>query len=148
MGLAVIVVLISLGFFLVVQFMITSIPERANEVFTRETLAQNTINAMVLTTTTCHGLDMTTLIQDCAAGREISCNGRDSCEFVEDVADKLLSKTLKAWGKYYEFSILSGRATLVQFDHGGCPAERDSGSTFIPSQDIGGNRIFVRLLVC
>ena len=149
MGLAVIVVLISLGFFLIVQFMIASSGEATNDQFARRTLAQNTVNAMVLTTTTCREIDMTELIQDCASVQEINCQGIDSCAFVEDVADEILSKTLKAWGRDYEFTIVSGSRQLFNpIVNYGCPDDRDSGSTFIPSKDIGGDRIFVRLLVC
>src|SRR3989344_1214785 len=128
MGLAVIVVLISLGFFLIVQFMISSSAERATDEFTRETLAENTVRAMVLTTTTCHEMDMTRLIQDCASVEEIDCHGSTSCEFVEDVADELLRKTLEARGKDYEFTIVSGDRQLVRLIHSGCPGERDPGS--------------------
>ncbi|MBI4153359.1 hypothetical protein HY497_02450 [Candidatus Woesearchaeota archaeon] len=149
MGLAVIVVLISLGFFLIVQFMITSSGEPANDQFARQTLAQNTINAMMLTTTTCHNLDLTKLIQDCASVQDVRCNGLTSCAFVEDVADELLSKTLKAWGNDYEFTIVSGDRQLFNpITNYGCPNDRDAGNAFIPSKDIGGDRIFVRLLVC
>ena len=149
MGLAVIVVLISLGFFLIVQFMIASSGEATNDQFARKTLAQNTVNAMMLTTTTCHNLDMTKLIKDCARAREISCNGINSCAFVEDIADEILSKTLKVWGNDYEFAIVSGDRQLFNLVNlNGCPDDRDAGSAFIPSKDIGGDRIFVRLLVC
>lgn len=148
MGLVVIVILISLALLFVVQFVILRGPDQAKATFTQKQIAENTANALLLTTTSCQGLDVTELIQDCAGFQDVSCDGQDSCTFVDGLAEDILQRTLKEWGKNYNLSVMSGTQELVGAAYKGCKGARDVSLYPIPSRVIGGDKIFVRLEVC
>ncbi len=148
MGLVVVVILVSLGFLFALQFVVLQAPENPRETFVREQMAQNTLHTLVLTTTTCHELSMTELIQDCFDTlSDLDCGGRSSCEFLSGVTSSILNSTLKTWQRNYAFTLVRGDAVRVQLKHKGCPEDRDVGRMFLPSRDGGGN-ILVRLDVC
>jgi hypothetical protein len=148
MGLVVVVILVSLGFLFALQFVVLEAPENARETFTREQIAQNTLHTLVLTTTTCQGLDMTELIQDCFDSlSDLDCSGKTSCEFISVTTSTILNDTLKSWNKNYDFTLTRGERALIQLKNRGCPNDRDVGRMFLPSRD-GGDKILVRLDVC
>jgi preprotein translocase subunit YajC len=147
MGLAVVVILISLIILFVIQFVILRPADDAQQQFAQEQLAANTVNAFVITTTSCQGLDVTELIQDCASFREVDCDGQTSCEFIKALASDITNETLKSWGKNYILTITSGQNQLLQVQNAACPASKDSSLYPIPSK-VGGDRIFVKLDVC
>ncbi len=149
MGLVIIVVLISLALLFAIQFMVLR-KSSDQDSFTREQLAANTVNSLVITTTTCNGLDFTELVQDCASFNEIYCDDKqeqDSCEFLSEFSGEILGKTLKVWGKKYTLNVVSGKQELIRVTHVGCAATKDASVYPIPSK-VGGDNIFVKLEVC
>ena len=147
MGLVIVVILISLGLLFVLQFAVLRGGEPAKKTFTQEQIAANTVNALLITTTECQGLDVTELIQDCASFRDVRCEGQNACEFVDAAIEQVLADTLQKWGKKYNLSIYDARETYASAAVGRCVGSRDVSSYPIPSK-IGGERIFVRLEVC
>lgn len=141
----IVVILLSLGLLFLVQF--SDLRAGKGDTFTQEQIAANTLNAFVLTTTNCQGLDVTELVQDCAGFRAVNCSGVNSCVFLDGLSDRLLSKTLKVWGKRYNMTAVVGATALFDSAFGGCPAARDVSVYPIP-QKTGGLNIVLRLEVC
>src|SRR3989338_5962813 len=147
MGLVIVVVLISLIMLFVIQFSVLRAREDTRQAFTQEQIAANTVNALVITTTQCQGLDVTELIQDCASFRQLDCGGSTSCAFVSSLAEGIFNGTLQQWGKAYLFTVTSGSAELIRVARSACPASKYTSVYPIPSS-VGGERIAVRLEVC
>jgi len=152
MGLAIVVVLISLIFLFVLSFNIAKEPNSNKNDFTQSQIAANTINSLLLTSTTCQGLDMTELIQDCASLSDVDCIGNDgiadSCDFVEREITSILDSTLKVWKKNYQLNAMqSSNALFQEISNGQCEGSLDSKTYPIPSIDNTG-QIFVILKVC
>ena len=141
----IVVILLSLGLLFLVQF--SDLRTNKGDTFTQEQIAANTLNAFVLTTTLCQGLDVTELVQDCAGFRAVNCSGISSCTFLDGLSDNLLSQTLKIWGKRYNLTAVVGTTPLFDSVFGGCPAARDVSIYPIP-QRTGGPNIVLRLEVC
>jgi hypothetical protein len=155
MGLAIVVLLISLAMLFVLSFMVTREPEQAKQTFTSNQMATNAVSALMLTTSTCNDLTVTELIQDCGdVVSSFDCDGdsfADSCDEVLDIAEQVFRDTLSVWQKDYMFTVNRGPDELVRVqdvDGNGCPLDRDVGSAFIPGRASGGSKIFVRLELC
>lgn len=105
MGLAIIIILISLGMIFVVKFVVLNKPTEFKKSFTQTELASNIINSFLRSTSSdCYGLSMTELLQDCAQSKTITCeDGLTSCAYVKEVATIIFSKTLVLWNLDYEF---------------------------------------------
>jgi len=151
MGLAIVVLLISLAFLFVIQFTITNSKEEPQQLFARKQLAHNTLSTMVSTTTACLDLTVKDLIQDCMdIIQEYDCNddGRpDSCATAEEVITTILDQTLKEWQKNYFFYIQLGQNEEMQIQNGECPGSKDQGVAFIPTRG-GRSQITATLEVC
>ncbi len=143
----IVVILISLGVLFILQFSVLHGSENTRQTFTQQQLASNTLNAFVLTTTSCQGLDVTELVQDCAGFRAVNCSGISSCGFLDGLSRSLFNKTLRTWEKRYNFTAVSGRTVLFGSAFEGCPGTKDTSVYPIPPRD-GGDKIFVRLEVC
>ena len=71
MGLVIIVILITLGLFFVVRFIITKQPSEIKKSYTQTEIAANILNSLLKTTSKdCYGMDVTQLLQDCAVYRD------------------------------------------------------------------------------
>ena len=148
MGLVIIVILISLGLLFAIQFIVLRKPADAKGVFTQKEMTSNTLNSLALSTTTCSGLDMTELVQECAVGStDIDCSGKNPCDFLKMVAGDVFSKTLKVWGKNYAFFVLKGKEKLVVVENKGCAGTKDTSVYPIPAK-YGGEGVVMRLEVC
>jgi hypothetical protein len=102
MGLAVIVVLISMGMLFMLFFSFdkeTDVTER----FGREQTAQNVVNALLDTSVEGCPLDFNGLIEDAVVWQRNPCG--DSKEKIEEVANAILTPTLKDRSIPYEFTI-------------------------------------------
>src|SRR3989344_1440833 len=120
LGLAIVVLLISLSLLFVLQFVVTRAPELPKQTFTRDQLASTMVSALLETTSHCAELTMTELIQDCAQQplSDVDCNGdgdtrvgvrSESCTVVETVTQQIFAETLDKWQKSYEFSVKYGQ---------------------------------------
>ncbi len=75
-GLVVVVVLLTLGVFFVIKFIVLKQPSTTRQEFLFTQMASNTANALLKTQTDCRGYDMTELIGDCAKNLPL---GRKEC---------------------------------------------------------------------
>jgi len=118
LGLAVIIILITLAGLFVVRFVILK-PAEISKDYTMKSLAVDTITAMLRTNTLCHGESIKDLLMDCAEGPNIlTCPGsKKSCEYVNETIEDILTKTLNIWNKNY---IFNASQAGIYFENGNC----------------------------
>lgn len=112
LGLAFVVILISIGMLVVVKIMASKAGEKAEtpRLVGGET-AKNMLNAMINTETDCNRLEVGELIADCVQWNpvgSVDCGGVMSCEFVEGVIEEMLAGTFDVWKQPYAFYVYSG----------------------------------------
>ena len=146
MGLVVIVILLSLAMLFVLQFVLLKEPSQTKKTYTHSQLSANTLNALLKTTTSCRGQDVTQLLQDCASYRPdglIQCEtGQRSCSYVKDTILVILNGTLDYWNKDY---LLTADLAELEFSQGSCLGERQSRIYPIP---VEGDIMNIRLDIC
>ena len=98
MGLAIIVILISLGIFFVIQFVVLKEPSSIKKTYTQTQSAANLLNSMLKTTTKdCLGTSISQLLQDCIVHfnidqSQIICeNNNRSCEYINNTIKYILN---------------------------------------------------------
>jgi len=107
-GIAIVVVLIVLGATLFLTLSIKP-ASKAHAQFAQKTLAQNMVDALVRTATTCHGLDFAAVLSDCAKNAEdgLQCeDGRRSCDYTRAEISNILDRTLRARKVDYRFTAM------------------------------------------
>ena len=146
LGLAVIVILITLAGLFVVRFIVLKPAEIRND-YTMKTLAIDTITAMLRTNTKCYGESIKDLLMDCAqSGNEgnIRCYSNIySCAYVNESIVNILNKTLNKWNRNYIFN--ASAACEIYFSNGNCTEAKaiEPGIQPLPA-----NNLKVRLDVC
>ncbi len=123
-GLAVIVILISLAIIFALAFSLREKPT-IKETYLKAQLASNTLNALLKTNTKCYSesnepYTMSQLLQNCIENynselNQINCSGTFSCDFIRNQTDQLLSETLEQWKKHYALTIGIGNVTYFNF---------------------------------
>lgn len=123
-GLAVIVILISLAIIFALAFSLREKPT-IKETYLKAQLASNTLNALLRTDTKCYSesnepYTMSQLLQNCIENRkypanQINCSGKFSCDFVKAQIGQLLSETLAQWKKHYALTIGIGNNIYFNF---------------------------------
>lgn len=128
MGLAIIVILVSLGLLFAVQWMLKA-PSKQAQRAKESVLAANFLNTMLATTDLeCNKRTVRELLQDCAlTGGITQCpTGRHSCEEAKHIMDILFDNTLKKWNMKYHFSMTGATPVeQLQFQTTPCPGERE-----------------------
>lgn len=151
MGLAIIVILVSLGLLFAVQWMLKP-PSKQAQRAKESVLAANFLNTMLGTTDLeCNKRTVKELLQDCAlTGGITQCpTGRHSCEEAKHIMDILFDNTLKKWNMKYHFSISGpGNAAMEQlkFQTTPCPGEREQKIHPLPVRP--GFEISLALEIC
>jgi len=130
MGLAVVVVLISLGMFILLFFSLRSPTDFVNRYYYEE-LGQNTIEAVLISnveppTGTCQST-FSDLIQDVAVRHTDSC-GAPSAELLQAGLDKVLTATLEQKGLRYKFTIVDADNTKY-YERGACDITKEQHDT-------------------
>jgi len=168
-GLVIIVILISLGMLFMAQFALKEEPLK--KVFARQGLATSALSTLMKTTVQETGCLSETsaqinlrldrhLLKDCAqysaeapqGFSQYHCQGKHSCQFLEELVGKLLAQTLGTWGKQYEFHStlqLSGGSSreLFSINPGLCEKkERDSSKPYLFPTDAG--MVSSELFIC
>ena len=114
MGLAIIIILLSLVFLFVVRFVIMKEPSTYKQDIRESQLAINFLNTLLETNAPdCSNTAFSTLFQDCASnyveggmGGNIPCNlGRHSCEYIRSSMALLFDKTFDEWRINYTFML-------------------------------------------
>lgn len=149
-GLVIIVIMITLGMLFLVIFSVGEKGEK--KIFTRKNLASSTINALFETTVNEEGcfenIPFREIIKSCGKFQggnsdQYSCEGKNSCEFLQEVfIKKLLAETLGEWKKCYEFkSGLAGEEPLIKVSNAPegqrCSGDRDPSSIPLTIPDVG-----------
>jgi hypothetical protein len=148
MGLAIIVILITIGLLFALIWMAKTPPaqlQRAKE----SVLAANFLNTMLGTTVTdCNDRTTSELLQDCALTGGINkCGEATSCERANEAIRQMLDATLKKWGLKYNLAI-TGMPVLEQMSFGTepCKGEREEKTTPLPVEI--GLRASLTLQIC
>lgn len=146
-GLAIIVILITIGLLFFVKFGILNKKDDIKGSFIDSELANNMIDVLLKTTTDCKGSDVSDLFQDCAAFNNIDCDGMNSYEKLNETIDKIFSKTLEKWKKSYEFSAYRGSEQIMKRNYGNCNrySNRESKTYPIPTDK---GTLFITLDIC
>lgn len=106
-GLAVVVILVALGMFLLVRFAITEKPSEVKKTFTSKELATNMIKTMLDSDSDCdnRNLIMNELVRAYAEQETFTCHGKDIKTYIEESAGYIFNNTLEKWKVDYSFEI-------------------------------------------
>ncbi len=154
MGLAVVVILISLIVLFVVKFVVLREPKEIRKEYTEFDVSYSFINTLVNTNSPdCSGLTFTELFKDCASPLTVNCGSfyADSCEYIEAKVTDMLSEALGKRQMSYSFMAYKNNDESVRVIDpitagGGCPLYRKSAPQPLPAG--GGGIINLRLDVC
>ena len=114
LGLAIVVVLVSIGMMYLLVFMVGKPPKLIHAKFAEKEISQNFLGAMLRTQSKdCRGLSLGDLLQDCAnydaSGGSVTCsNGLQSCAYVQLQLEELFKSTLYRWQYDYRFRVFRG----------------------------------------
>ncbi len=130
MGLALIVILVTLAVLFAVQFILLREPSEARKEFIHKELASNTVSTLLSTNTECNNNKISELLIDCADDRLLDCRRKGSCEFAHDTIKDILEDTLSKWNKEYYLTVKRNNQTLPHFNPIGtpCPGEKITSS--------------------
>ena len=149
MGLALVVILISLGILFAVKFSaMKPATSGARKTYIKTIKASNMLNTLLKVNTGCAaGATVTQLIQDCAETiPKIDCGGIDSCTYVGDTIRYIFNNTLVKWGNQsFYFKIVKGQSTNIMYLGAECPGIKESKNQPIP---VTGNLVTVTLDLC
>ena len=147
MGLAIIVILVSLGLLFAVQFMLKAPPKQVQSA-KESVLAANFLNTMLGTTTDCNKRTVRELLQDCAltGGITVCPDGVHSCEEARAIMTTLFDSTFKEWNMKYHFA-MTGSTTVEGITFGtACTGEREQKIHPLPGRP--GFEISLALEIC
>ncbi len=112
MGLAIIVILISLGLLFAVQWLLKAPPTQQTQRAKQSVLAANFLSTMLGTTTECNKRTVRDLLQDCALTQGATmCADQTSCEYVNQVMGSVFNSTMKKWNADYYFHTTGSTST-------------------------------------
>jgi len=105
LGLAIVVVIMLAAAMIYLRLSATNKDTDYRKPFTSSEIASNILNTFLDTTSRdCSQQTMTELLQDCAQSTAFVCeNGKGSCDYAEETAKEIFSKTLDRWKIKYEF---------------------------------------------
>lgn len=136
-GLAIVIILLILGFVFVVKFVMNNEPTNYRERFIPSQLASNTLNAFLNSNSPdCSNMAIRELLRDCAQGETILCtNGLGSCDYVGNVAQTIFLNTLDVWNYDYHYLVflLNNENSPIHELGLPCPRERQRKQFFIPT---------------
>ncbi len=147
MGLAIIIILVSLGLLFAVQWMLKA-PQQQVQRAKESVLAANFMNTMLGTTTYCNERSVRDLLQDCAlTGGITKCGDQTSCEYVQGIIQQMFDATFKQWNTKYHFA-MTGATHVEQLNFGTqpCPGEREQKKHPLPVHP--GFEITLTLEIC
>jgi len=120
-GLAIIVILITMGLLFFVKFGILDKKDNSKESFVNSELTSNMVTVLLKTTTDCKKSSVSDLFQDCAGFEKFDCNDdgtHDSCDNLNKTIDRIFSRTLEEWKKPYKFMAYRGSDIKMEKSYG------------------------------
>lgn len=141
MGLAVIMILVSLGMLFIIQFNLNKEPSSLKKTYTQTQLASNILSSFLRTTVIqCSQNSYGELLKDCAENlntpnTQLRCeNNERSCEYVKATAAVFFNATLNTWGNqsYYFEARIPGQS-VMKSSNGRCSGEKESKQNYIPT---------------
>lgn len=127
MGLAIIVILISIGLLFAVQWMLKA-PSKKVQTAKESVFAANYLSALLGTTTECNKRTVRDLLQDCALTQGATkCAEQTSCEYAHDIMEKIFDSTLEKWNYDYYFFVTGSaiEQESLKFGKGPCKGARE-----------------------
>ena len=151
LGLAIVVILLILGMVFVIKFVALKPQSTIKKDVVESQVASNYISTYLdITVPNCNSLTVKELLQDCAAGSSIDCNGMTSCAQSQQVADIIFTQTFDEWKwDYYFVAFLQESSPLWKLssdaDGRPCPGPKKSKTYPLPTR-VG--TLSVRLDLC
>ena len=132
-GIAVVVILMSLGILFMLSFGISKKGTTFKQEFTNKELVSNTLSTMLrVKAYGCGDLTIEDLLQDCFVFTtgSIDCGSYEepkySCEYLNETISEIFSKTFDKWGRSYFLDISKAENLKIHLDDGkSCLAEGD-----------------------
>jgi len=91
LGIAIVVVLATLGMLFVVKYSMTS--SKTTQSYKTTATAENFLSVLMATSTDCNGLIFSDVLKGCASGT-VDCNGEDACDYAKTMMTNLLDASL------------------------------------------------------
>jgi len=131
-GLAVIVILISIGFFIFVSVRLQQKQESPQKEYTNDKLASDFVLSINdVNIRGCSSFTLKDLIIDCARDHRITCNNQDSCTALNESVGKLLGDTFVSMNtsfRFYSENLKdSGGRELLNFTNLNCTSTKTQG---------------------
>ena len=166
-GLVVIVVLLTLGMLFMAKFSLNE--DTKKKVFVRQFLATSAMGSLMKMNVNCEYYDVygnfkkepifveEELLEDCGVSKnsnsQYQCQGKHSCDFLNETLSSLLNQTLGKWNKHYEFksTLIQGEKEylLINFydeDNQGCRLGDVDSSGIFPLNTAAGSVISILYL--
>jgi len=144
LGIAIVVVLATLGLLFIVSYSITK-PKTIKQEFTTSATVENLLTTLMATTTECNGLDYADVLKGCATGT-VECGiSKSACQYANEIATAILENSLKVWGKSYYFKAFETDEKIVISD-GECVDNTNGACKVIPGKCKGSREFGYRIL--
>jgi hypothetical protein len=145
LGLAFVVILITLAFLFVVAFLIRSSESPAMQVSRDRIFAMNFVNTYLGTTSDCNERTVKELIKDCAQGAYKTCpSGRTTCAEAAFILDEVAPDSLDLFYPV-NYAALTQQSAVIFERNSPCPGEQVFGYADIP---LFGQSVTMELALC
>ncbi|MBW2988961.1 hypothetical protein KY358_01445 [Candidatus Woesearchaeota archaeon] len=156
MGLAIIVILISIIMLFAIRFIMLKEPFEYKKGYTQTEIASNILSTLMGTTTencSTHRMSIKELYKDCGRDHEnpqVMCRGgKSSCQYINEMTKDILNQTLEKWHINYDFEARAEEATIVDVkSERGCPGEKKHKTDPIPIDASGEKILYLSIDIC